>query len=139
MSTITTTPTPSRNDHAGPGATAAGQVAVPEALIAGGADVDGPARDDLTALIIAARNGRIEALRALIGHGARTDLTDRRDGNTALMYAANRGQSQAVALLIEAEADVNVTANDGWTALGAARMIGADDIVTMLRAAGARP
>ncbi len=77
-------------------------------------------------------------MRALIRHGARVELVDRRNGNTALMYAANRGQVEAVALLIEAEADIDITAKHGWTALGAAEMIGADDIVAMPRAVGAR-
>ncbi|MEE8203282.1 MAG: ankyrin repeat domain-containing protein [Alphaproteobacteria bacterium] len=43
-----------------------------------------------------------------------------------------------VEALMAAGADVNARADDGWTALEAAEMIGDDDIAEMLRRAGAR-
>ena len=53
------------------------------------------------------------------------------------MLAANVGSVSGVQILIEAGADVSLTAKDGWTALEAAEMIGDDESATLLRQAGA--
>jgi ankyrin repeat protein len=44
-----------------------------------------------------------------------------------------------VQLLLSHGADVNLQARDGWTALGAAEMVGDATIAALLRAAAARP
>jgi ankyrin repeat protein len=51
------------------------------------------------------------------------------------MYAANSGFSDLVEILLASGADIGATANDGWTALEAAEMVGETAIVERLRAA----
>ena len=53
------------------------------------------------------------------------------------MLAANRGRLDAVRMLLQAGAEVDSVADDGWTAVQAAEMIGDEEIVALLRAAGA--
>ena len=45
-----------------------------EALVQGGADIDGPESSELTALMLAARNNNVEALKILVKAGANADL-----------------------------------------------------------------
>ena len=78
------------------------------------------------------------ALYVLVTRGADVNATVAESGNTALMLAANRGRLEAVRMLLQAGADPNLKAKDGWTALQAAEMIGDDEIVELLRDAGAR-
>jgi len=57
--------------------------------------------------------------------------------NTPLMRAANVGALETVNVLLEAGADPNAVAEDGWTPLEAAEMIGANDVTAALVQAGA--
>ncbi len=118
-------------------AAAESQVDAVLALLAAGADPDAPGRDGLPPLHRAAMAGATGAALALLSRGADVDLTDEASGNTALMLAANRGFIDLVRLLLDQDAEVGVRAKDGWTALQAAEMIGDDEIVALLRTAGA--
>jgi ankyrin repeat protein len=69
-----------------------------------------------TALHVAAKNGFVFAIRALLA-GA-TEINARADkGLTPLMIAVKYGQTQAVQTLVEAKADVNARTETGETAL----------------------
>ena len=88
--------------------------------------------------MLAARGGHTQAVAALLYSGADVNAGNTANGNTALMLAANSGVLSAVRLLLAAGADANARADDGWTALEAAGMIGADEIAAVMRRAGAR-
>jgi ankyrin repeat protein len=69
-----------------------------------------------TALMLAAVEGHISVINALIESGASASvLSD--DGQTALMIASKYGDSAAVAALLAGGADVNLPNEDGVTAL----------------------
>jgi ankyrin repeat protein len=68
-------------------------------------------RGGLTGLMFAARDGKIEAMRALLASGAQVNYADP-DGSTALIVALMNGHWDAAKLLIESGADVN--AWDWW-------------------------
>jgi hypothetical protein len=53
-----------------------------------------------TELMLAARHGRVEAIRSLVAAGAQIDAQDE-GGNTALMYAASSNQVKALELLLK--------------------------------------
>jgi uncharacterized protein len=74
------------------------------------------ARGGLTALVFAARQGQMEAARALIDGGADLNAKDS-DGNTALVIAILNSHYDLAQLLLDRGADVNVAANNGRTAL----------------------
>jgi hypothetical protein len=75
---------------------------------------------------------------ALIEAGAKVDAVSR-GGLTPIMMAAARGRPDVVRLLIAQHANVNAKSGDrGRTALDYATATGNDEIIAMLRAAGAR-
>ena len=93
---------------------------------------------DVTALIFAARDGRLDIALLLIGHGAQIDRQDD-EKVTALIIAAFRGHDSIVDLLLDHGAAVDI--RDQWrrTALDYALRRGDNDAVAVkLRAAGAR-
>src|SRR6202012_1639665 len=65
-----------------------------------------------TALMYAARQGSLDAARALIDAGASLDLVDP-DGTTALVLAIMNGHYDTAALLTEAGADPNIADSAG--------------------------
>ena len=105
--------------------------------------------DGRTPLLVAARNGRIEAAALLIEAGADVNVAQRlyhsgKDlgssmGITPLHYAANFKHEAVVRLLLEHGADVNATTSDGQTPLkwGKDRM--GPEIRQMLIAEGGQP
>ena len=68
-------------------------------------------RGGLTGLMFAARDGKIEAVRALLAAGAHVNFADP-DGSTPLIVALMNGHWDVAKLLIESGADVN--AWDWW-------------------------
>ncbi len=63
-------------------------------------------RGGMSALMFAARDGSMEAVRALLAVGAKVDFTDP-DGSTPLLVALMNGHWDVARLLIESGADVN--------------------------------
>ena len=90
------------------------------ALIARGIDIDRQDKDQDTALMRAAINGRTEVVQELVRAGAALDLQDK-DQFTALMWAARRGRTEAVQELVRAGAALDLQDNEGKTALQQAR------------------
>lgn len=115
-----------------------GHADVVRALLEAGADVNVPAGNDgMTLLMLAAQRGDSSLVRLLLD--AKADV-DERDGfgNSALLQAVGSGKADAVELLLEHEADPNVsTQQNGATPLTAAAAGGATDIVRLLIAHGA--
>ena len=85
----------------------------------------------ISALEIAARDGKCRIADALIQAGARLDVKDK-SGATALMLAAERGNIACLDALIAANADVNATDRQGTTALIRAAANGRVDAVKRL-------
>ncbi len=75
-----------------------------------------------------------ETVSALLAAGADPNIKDV-DGNTALMLVEN---PDAVKALIEAGADVNAKDKEGKTALTLAKEAGNEEIIKLLKAAGAK-
>ena len=69
-----------------------------------GADPNTTLRGGETALMTAARTGRVGPVKALLDAGAKVDAKDRK-GQTALMWAAADGHAAVVELLIKSGAD----------------------------------
>ncbi|MFQ5993866.1 MAG: ankyrin repeat domain-containing protein [Acidiferrobacterales bacterium] len=99
-------------------------------------DVNLPARDGRTALMLAASHNRIDLMRKLLGAGARVNIENQR-GGTALMYAAVTGDPAPMRLLLSHGAAVNATSDTGWGALMIVSAKGYIEIVQLLIAHGA--
>ena len=89
-----------------------------------------------TALMLAASDGAVDALRGLLGVGADIDARDSA-GATALAHAAEANQLACLRLLIEAGADLDADSGVGHTALMCAAAAGAAPCARELLAAGA--
>ena len=88
--------------------------------------------DNLPPLILAARQGDVPALDALIQGGqVDIDQVGQKYGSTALMFAAEEGHLDVVKMLLAARARVN-DANDGATALTYAAAAGHINVVRRL-------
>jgi uncharacterized protein len=74
------------------------------------------ARGGLSALLFAARQGQIQAARALIEGGAQINECDS-DGNNALVLAILNSHYDLAQLLLDKGADPNIAAKNGRTAL----------------------
>jgi ankyrin repeat protein len=85
-------------------------------LLQNGADVNSVASSEVTALWLAASEGRVEVMQILLKNGA--DATNARvDGITCIMTASVGGHTAAVAILLENGADATATDKDGLTPL----------------------
>jgi ankyrin repeat protein len=124
-------------------AAAAGDAARVQALAGTGAAqgaVDAPDAAGFSALDWAARNGRVEAIEALVAAGADPDGHDHGfNGWTPVMHAVHKRQAAAVEALLALGADPNRRSGNGDFALLAAAMRGDLPIVRSLLAAGADP
>jgi ankyrin repeat protein len=79
-----------------------------ELLLRAGADPSAPfLSHGETPLMMAARSGRVEAVRVLLDHGAQVSPAETLRGTTALMWAAEQGHADVLRLLVEHGADVN--------------------------------
>lgn len=83
-----------------------------------------------------ARQGAVDDLSDLVGHGFPVDAQDG-EGNTMLMLAAYHGHLAAVTALIRLGADVDVRNTRDQSPIAGALFKGEDEIVAALRAAGA--
>lgn len=98
----------------------------------GGADLNTVSGDGRWPLLAAAERNDVEAIRWLVGAGARIDLTS--TGATALHAAVGADAREAAAFLLEAGADPNAPDVDGCTPLFFAR---SRQVIGMLLEAGA--
>src|SRR5215510_8725815 len=92
--------------RAGAQSAANGNGAVVERLLKAGADPDTASPGGETVLMTAARAGRLDAVRALLAHGADVDAREATRGQTALMWAAAEGHAEVVRALVGAGADM---------------------------------
>ena len=90
-----------------------------EILAQNGADVNIADADGKTPLWLAAKDGSIRGIKALLNYGADITVKDAPSGDPILLIAAQNSDDldECVELLIAAGADVKETANNGFTAL----------------------
>jgi ankyrin repeat protein len=89
-----------------------------------------------TALMLAAKNGDIDRVEALLEAGADVNRTNK-NGGTPLMYAVLSGKLELVELLLNKGARMDHTAKNGWGALMVAVTKGYTDITSQLLSMGA--
>jgi len=111
-----------------------------QALLAQGTDpneIDGAGG---TALIAAAREGHVDAMRMLIKRGADVNRRDDRFARwTPLVHAIHKGQDAAARLLLDSGAEVDAAMHGGATPLIFAAAYGQTAIVEDLLSRGADP
>lgn len=111
---------------------------VANALIDGGADVNGPNASGIVPLHMAAMGGDAAMVRLLLSRGARVEATD--EGRiTPLMVAANGGHEEIVRMLHAAGGNINARDADGVTPLMMAYGAGHLGLGPKLVAMGANP
>ncbi len=108
-----------------------------ELLLKAGADVDTALPEGETALMTAARTGKVDAVRVLLAHGADVNAKERWKQQTALMWAADEGNAASVRLLLEVGAKIDDRSIFGWTPLLFAARQGQAEAIKALVAGGA--
>lgn len=112
-----------------------GNETLAEYLIEHGAHVNETGSNDVTPLLIATKNDLENLVKCLVEHGAYVNKQDVY-GNTPLLIAVKRCNKNIVKYLIKSGADVNyIHANN--SVLDAANNFGSDEIVQILKDAGA--
>jgi ankyrin repeat protein len=101
-----------------------------------GEHVDGLKHGAVFPLYIAARNGKVDTIRALLKRGAAVDQETDCD-ETSLHGASRDGRSEVIKLLLDHGADVDKAEGNGMTPMHAASAGGHAGAVTVLLAAGA--
>ena len=97
----------------------------------GGMDCDAQNASGSTALMAAAKNGRIDVVNKLLGQKLNLNLQDKQ-GETALMWAAANNQVAVVKVFLTKGADANLQDQSGWSALMKAVYQGNADCVQAL-------
>jgi uncharacterized protein len=92
----------------------------------------------LTPLMFAASAGNVNMIRFLVKRGAKVNHGAKEGRQTALLSAIYSGKPDAVQALVDLKADVNAKTKDGDTPLKAAMKGDQDDVVKILKAAGAK-
>lgn len=117
-----------------------GNIPLMELFYLRGADVNRTNRFGETALMLAAWKNRKEALRWLLGRGARPDrgADDAREW-TALHYATFGGHAELVDTLLSAGAAINARSTNGSTVVMMAAREGHAELAKRLLEAGANP
>lgn len=92
----------------------------------------------LTPMMFGAFAGNTDLIRLLVRYKADVNYASKDTGQSALTSAIIAGKPEAVAVLIELGANVNQKAPDGDTPLKMAKNGDQDDVVAMLKAAGAK-
>jgi ankyrin repeat protein len=100
-----------------------------------------PLDDEQTRAVVAmamdlARRGATDQLIEFVDHGLPIDVQDE-DGNTALMLASYHGHPSTVRALMDRGADGDLRNNRDQSPIAGALFKGADEIVALLRDAGA--
>ena len=101
-------------------------------LLDRGARVNAHDHSKTTALMFAAREGRLEAVRLLLKHMADVNRQDSR-GWSALAWAAHRGNTDIVSYLLNKGADPELACNDGQIPLDLAYGGDHTDIIDILQ------
>jgi uncharacterized protein len=120
-------------------AAANGDAAMLERLLAAGGYARAARWNGETAVMIAAGAGSLDAVRALVRHGADVNVAEPRSGQTALMWAAAEGHHDVVAGLTDMGADVNAASKSGFTPIVFAAVRGDVASIRTLLAAHADP
>jgi uncharacterized protein len=107
-------------------------------LLTAGADINGYDSRGFTALILAAYNGHIDTVNALIAAKADACKPDTSQGNTAQMGVAFKGYDDIAARLLKTGCQVDARNHQGQTALMMAAMFDRKAQIAMLVAAGAQ-
>lgn len=118
-------------------AAAAGNLELTEMLLKAKAKPELPGLS-LQPMMYAAFAGNGDLIRLLVRYGADVNYAAKETGQSALTSAITAGKPDMVALLIELKANVNQKTPDGDTPLKMAKNGDQDDVVAMLKAAGAK-
>jgi len=113
-----------------------GNAAVIDALLRGGADPNSANPGGETALMTAARTGKLDAVTLLLDKGAAVNAKENVRGQTALMWAAGWNHMLTLKTLLSCGAKVDIQDDQGRTALTWAARKGqkSDYVQTLLRA-----
>ena len=106
-------------------------------LVRGGADVNAPQGDGMSALHWTALNGDLQTMNVLLIAGAATEPLTRIGRYTPLHLASSRGHGAVVARLLDAGSKPGAVTETGVQPLHLAAQAGAADAVTALLAKGA--
>jgi len=94
-------------------------------------DVNLANADNRTALMVAAKKGRVEIVRRLIARGADVNAINH-NGGTALMFGAISGDTDLAKLLLSNGAFVDARGSNGWGAVMVAAAKGHSELVSLL-------
>lgn len=100
--------------------------------------VDARDAQGATALIRAAEDGNVKAIRLLLEDGADINATDRL-GWSALMKAVKGRHIKAVADLVAAGANIHAETRSGWNALSIAVKTGSPAIIALIANVSGKP
>jgi len=109
---------------------AAGHIPAVRTLLDDGANINIRGENNETALVSAAREGRLDMALYLIDSGASLDPQDK-DGDTALAHAVRGGHVAIAARLIACGADITIENKDGQKPLDAALKSGIPALVAL--------
>ena len=118
-------------------AVAAGKADIAAMLLDAGAKIEDGAAG-LTPLQFAASAGNVDMIRFLVKRGANVNHGVKSGEQTALLSAIYGAHPEAVQALVDLKADVNAKTKDGDTPLKVAMKGDQDDMVKILKAAGAK-
>jgi ankyrin repeat protein len=107
-------------------------------LIDGQTDSNIRIADGKTAFMLAAANGHVESVKALIQKGAEVNAKEYRHGWTALVYAIWNGNIDTVQILLNNGTDPKKRDKENRTPLEHARISGYVDIIELLERATAK-
>lgn len=101
-------------------------------FLAGGMDPNVADSTGTPAFIMCIKKNQLSIAQTLLKHGASVNSTDR-EGRTGLMEAVTQQNLEAIRFLIDRDADLALTANDGASAKSIAEEKGNEPIIEMLQ------
>ena len=109
-----------------------GHVAIAEALLKAGADIDAPVAPGMELLSLAVKYGRLEMVRLLLRHRP-VDINQivDADGDTLLLHACLKGATGLAAFLLEQGANLNRQGQAGITPLATAAFYGHTGVLAL--------